>query len=64
MPFYVYECPNCRSQTEVWQRYTDDALELCPECLEQQLRKVWQPVSVVYKGAGFYATDKAASTPK
>jgi putative FmdB family regulatory protein len=58
MPFYLYECSACHCQTEVWQRYTDDALELCPECMQKQLRKVWLPVGVHFKGQGWYQTDK------
>ena len=30
---------------------------VCPECGEPTLRKVYQPVGIVFKGKGFYATD-------
>jgi predicted nucleic acid-binding Zn ribbon protein len=30
---------------------------VCPECGEPALRKVYQPVGIVFKGKGFYATD-------
>ncbi len=30
---------------------------ICPECGEPTLRKVYQPVGIVFKGKGFYATD-------
>ena len=29
----------------------------CPECSKKTLRKVYQPVGIVFKGSGFYATD-------
>jgi predicted nucleic acid-binding Zn ribbon protein len=30
---------------------------ICPECNEPALHKVYQPVGIVFKGKGFYATD-------
>ena len=38
-------------------KFTDDPLVVCPECGEPALRKVYQPVGIVFKGKGFYATD-------
>jgi putative FmdB family regulatory protein len=57
MPTYTYHCENCGIRFDQYQKFTDDALVVCPECGEPALRKVFQPVGIVFKGKGFYATD-------
>jgi putative FmdB family regulatory protein len=56
VPTYQYACTECGEQLEVVQKFTDDALTVCPEC-DGRLRKVFSPVGVVFKGSGFYRTD-------
>jgi putative FmdB family regulatory protein len=56
MPIYVYECTNCGIHFEQNQRITDDPTQVCPEC-DGQVRRVIQPVGVIFKGSGFYVTD-------
>ena len=57
MPVYVYQCTNCGIQFDKLQSFTDQPLVRCPECGKHKLRKVYQPVGIVFKGSGFYATD-------
>jgi putative FmdB family regulatory protein len=57
MPIYTYRCENCGVQFERQQKFTDQPLTRCPECNKKTLRKVYQPVGIVFKGSGFYATD-------
>lgn len=57
MPTYTYRCETCGHQFDIFQHFTDDALTECPECGKQTLHKVYQPVGIVFKGSGFYATD-------
>jgi putative FmdB family regulatory protein len=57
MPIYSYRCENCGIQIDRQQRFSDPALTICPECGEEALRKTFQPVGIVFKGSGFYATD-------
>lgn len=57
MPTYTYQCENCGIRFDQFQKFTDDSLVVCPECGEPALRKVYQPVGIVFKGKGFYATD-------
>ncbi len=57
MPIYIYRCENCGVQFERQQHFTDPPLTRCPECKKNTLRKVYQPVGIVFKGSGFYATD-------
>ena len=56
MPTYEYACSECAARLEVVQRFTDEALTVCPTC-GGRLRKVFSPVGVVFKGSGFYRTD-------
>ena len=57
MPIYTYRCENCGVQFERRQSFTDDALTVCPECNQSQLRKVITPAGIVFKGSGWYVTD-------
>ncbi|MEV4358726.1 FmdB family zinc ribbon protein [Nonomuraea sp. NPDC051941] len=61
MPTYQYACNDCGEQLEVVQKFTDDALTICPAC-EGNLRKVFSAVGIVFKGSGFYRTDNRSSS--
>ena len=63
MPTYVYACTACSERLEAVQRISDDPLTVCPAC-DGALRKVIQPVGVVFKGSGFYKTDSRSSGSK
>jgi putative FmdB family regulatory protein len=39
------------------QQFSDKPLTRCPECGKKKLRKLYQPVGIVFKGSGFYSTD-------
>ena len=56
MPTYEYECTKCRRHFERHQRIIDAPIETCPEC-GGQVRRVFHPVGVIFKGSGFYVTD-------
>jgi putative FmdB family regulatory protein len=56
VPTYQYVCTECATPLEAVQKFTDDALTVCPAC-GGKLRKVFSSVGVVFKGAGFYRTD-------
>ena len=57
MPVYTYRCDNCGVQFERKQSFSEAPLTRCPECNKKELRKVYTPVGIVFKGSGFYATD-------
>jgi putative FmdB family regulatory protein len=57
MPVYTYRCTSCGVQFDQQQKFTDQPLTRCPECSKKTLQKVFQPVGIVFKGSGFYATD-------
>ena len=56
MPTYVYRCQKCGTTLERRQGFEDPPLTECEEC-SGELRRVLQPVSVIFKGSGFYTTD-------
>ena len=56
MPTYEYRCTDCDEHLEVVQSFSDEPLTTCPKC-GGQLRKVFSPVGIVFKGSGFYKTD-------
>jgi putative FmdB family regulatory protein len=57
MPIYTYRCKNCGVQFDEQRKFSDPPLTRCPECSKKTLIKVFQPVGIVFKGSGFYATD-------
>lgn len=71
MPTYQYRCQDCGRDLEIFQKFSDPSLTVCPQC-QGALRKVFNAVGVVFKGSGFYKTDsrngssagaKTGSTP-
>ena len=61
MPTYQYQCTECGNGLEAVQKFTDDALTVCPAC-SGRLRKIYSAVGVVFKGSGFYRTDSRSSS--
>ena len=59
MPIYVYRCDNCDIDVEKRQGFTDAPLATCETC-SGSVRRVLQPVGVIFKGSGFYVTDTRA----
>jgi len=57
MPVYTYRCTNCGVEFDKQQSFSENTLVRCPECGKKTLKKVFQPVGIVFKGSGFYATD-------
>ncbi|MFJ3975225.1 FmdB family zinc ribbon protein [Streptomyces sp. NPDC090021] len=66
MPTYQYQCTECGQGLEAVQKFTDDALTVCPSC-DGRLKKVFSAVGIVFKGSGFYRNDSrgasSSSTP-
>ena len=60
MPTYEYACKSCGEHLEVVQSFKDEPLSTCPNC-GGDLRKVFAPIGISFKGSGFYKTD---SRPK
>ena len=60
MPTYEYACKSCGEHLEVVQSFRDEPLRECPVC-DGELRKVFSPVGISFKGSGFYRNDSRKS---
>lgn len=58
MPNYEYQCKSCDHRFEIWQP-VGEAAPACESC-GQEVKKVFQPPRIHFKGSGFYVTDLAA----
>ena len=63
MPIYEYRCPDAHT-FEVFQRMSDPPVEKCQVCGKSPVEKVLYPVSVHFKGSGFYSTDYGRGSGK
>ena len=59
MPTYEYECKSCGHTFEAFQSMSDDPLKNCPECGKHIRRLIHGGTGVIFKGSGFYVTDKS-----
>jgi len=57
VPIYEYQCDACEHKLEVLQKISDEALKECPECGQQDLRKLVSAAAFRLKGDGWYETD-------
>ncbi|MDR2803295.1 MAG: hypothetical protein LBB22_03275 [Treponema sp.] len=58
MPTYEYECKKCNHVFERFQSMNDEPVKVCPECGGAVRRLINGGAGVIYKGGGFYSTDK------
>jgi putative FmdB family regulatory protein len=56
MPLYEYECNSCGVRFERLQHMDEEPVKTCPEC-GGKVRRLFQPVGIIFKGSGFYVTD-------
>jgi len=59
MPTYEYECKSCGHTFEVFQSMSDEPLKICDKCGKEVRRLIFGGAGVIFKGSGFYVTDKA-----
>lgn len=59
MPLYEYECTACGHRFELIQRFSDAAIEQCPNCGELKVKKLLSSPAIQFKGTGWYITDYA-----
>ena len=64
MPTYEYECTKCGYNFEVFQAMSDEPLKTCTKCGKKVRRLILGGAGVIFKGSGFYVTDKAAGKGK
>ncbi len=67
MPVYEYECKSCGSRFDKLQPFSAAPLTECEKCGKGPVRRIFQPVGVIFKGSGWYITDsrksESSSTP-
>jgi putative FmdB family regulatory protein len=63
MPTYEYACVQCGNRFDIFQRIGDEPLRICDVC-GGDLRKVFHPAGIVFKGSGFYKTDSRQAAGK
>ena len=61
MPVYAYSCSSCGLEFERMQRFSDSPVSDCPECNEDAVQRVIQPVGIIFKGSGWYVKDSKAA---
>ena len=60
MPTYGYECKSCRHSFDVFQSMKDEPVKICPKCGKEVRRLINGGTGIIFKGGGFYVTDKAS----
>ena len=58
MPTYGYECKSCGHNFDIFQSMADEPLKICPQCGKEIRRLINGGSTVIFKGSGFYVTDK------
>lgn len=64
MPTYQYKCDDCNYEFEEFQKISDPAIEICPECEGKTRRIISGGAGFLLKGSGFYATDYRSDSYK
>lgn len=65
MPTYDYQCDGCGHRFEEMQSFKDDPLKVCPQCHQEQLRRLFGTgAAILFKGSGFYETDYRSDSYK
>lgn len=63
MPTYGYECKSCGHSFDVFQNMSDEPLKICPQCGKDLRRLINGGTGIIFKGSGFYVTDKGKDKP-
>ncbi|GAC1442665.1 MAG: zinc ribbon domain-containing protein [Vulcanimicrobiaceae bacterium] len=61
MPIYEYQCAACGAVTDIKHGFKETANEPCGACGSGDLKRLFNPASIVFKGSGFYVTDSRKS---
>ena len=61
MPIYEYECEKCACRFELKRRFSEDeGSPCCPRC-QGNVRRLFSPSGILFKGSGFYVTDSQSN---
>ncbi|MBO8449684.1 MAG: FmdB family transcriptional regulator [Spirochaetes bacterium] len=61
MPTYEYSCDSCGNDFEVFQKMSDEPVQVCPKCGQHVRRVLSGGIGICFKGSGFYVNDSHAS---
>jgi putative FmdB family regulatory protein len=53
MPTYEYRCTSCGHELEAFQKITEPALKLCPQCNQEKLERLISGGNFVLRGGGW-----------
>jgi len=56
LPIYEFQCTGCCHQFDLKRSFGDNSSASCPRC-NDEARRVFSPVPIIFKGSGFYVTD-------
>ncbi len=59
MPLYKYHCDKCDKDYTFIEKMTDEHRKSCPKCGEE-MKRVYEPVSTVFKSDGFYSKENSS----
>lgn len=57
MPIYEYQCERCGTVTDIKHGFKESPAEGCRQCGSNELRRLFHPATIVFKGSGFYVND-------
>ncbi len=60
MPIYEYQCVSCGAVTDIKHGFKETTNDTCPKC-GGELKRLFNPAGIVFKGSGFYVTDSRKS---
>jgi putative FmdB family regulatory protein len=63
MPTYEYRCNNCGHELEAFQKITEPALKLCPECNQEKLERLISGGNFVLRGGGWAKDNYGSRDP-
>jgi putative FmdB family regulatory protein len=67
LPIYEYQCERCGAVTDIKHGFKESPSEGCAKCGSHELKRLFNPAPILFKGSGFYVNDSrkgsAASSP-
>ncbi len=61
MPTYEYSCDYCGNDFEVFQKMSDEPVQICPKCGKHVRKVLSGGIGISFKGSGFYVNDSHVS---
>lgn len=64
MPRYDYKCDTCRKKYELQQSFAAESNHVCEKCGKGTASRLLSVPRIIFKGSGFYVTDKGGKSNK